>query len=138
MNPPIELERLAVFLHSGDYDRVHQGLSIAVSGAAAGRRVEVFFFWWALERLLRDDLDAPDFGPGRELVSQEFAEKGFPTLRQLLAAAKSTENVRLYACSGSLAILGKNPLAVKGKVDEVVGWAAILERTAGITDRFVL
>ena len=131
-------ERLAVFLHSGDYDRVQQGLSIAVSGAAAGRPVDVFFFWWALDRLIRDDLDAPDFGPGREEVAEEFTEKGFPTIRQLLAAAKATEAVRLHACSGSLAILGKTPLAVEGKVDEVVGWAAILERTAGVTDRFVL
>jgi peroxiredoxin family protein len=131
-------ERLAVFLHSGDYDRVQQGLSIAVSGAAAGRPVDVFFFWWALDRLIRGDLDAPSFGPGREEVSEEFTEKGFPTLRQLLASAKATGLVRLHACSGSLAILGKTPLAVEGKVDEVVGWAAILERTAGVTDRFVL
>ena len=131
-------ERLAIFLHSGDYDRVQQGLSIAVSGAAAGRPVDVFFFWWALDRLVRDDLDAPDFGPGREILSEEFTEKGFPTLRELLAAAKSTGQVRLVACSGSLAILGKTPLAVEGKVDEVVGWAAILERTAGVTDRFLL
>ena len=129
---------LAVFLHSGDYDRVQQGLAIAVSGAAAGRRVDVFFFWWALDRLIRDDLDAPDFGPGREILSEEFVEKGLPTLRALLGAARETGSVRLYACSGSLAILGKTPLAVEGKVDEVVGWAAILERTAGVTDRFVI
>jgi peroxiredoxin family protein len=130
------VERLAVFLHSGDYDRVHQGLSIAVSAAAAGRETDVFFFWWALDRLVRDDLDAPDFGPGREELAEEFAERGFPTIRQLLEAAKESGKVRLFACSGSLAILGKTAQAVQGKVDDLVGWATILDRTAGVTDRF--
>src|SRR4051794_34734788 len=46
--------KVAIFLHAGDYDRVHQGLSIAAAAGASGRRVDVFFFWWALERLLSD------------------------------------------------------------------------------------
>ena len=138
MTPPPTTAPIAVFLHSGDYDRVHQGLSIAVAGGAAGRAVAVYFFWWALERLIRDDLDAPDFGPGREELTEEFADQGFPTLRELLAAARATGKVRLYACSGSLAILGKTSAAVDGRVDEIVGWAAVLERTSGVSDRFVL
>jgi peroxiredoxin family protein len=130
-------DRLAIFLHSGDYDRVHQGISIAVSGASAGRRVDVYLFWWALDRLIREDLDAPDFGEGREELSRDFTERGFPTVRQLLDAARASGRVRLFACSGSLAILGKTPAAVEGKVDELIGWAAILERTSSVIDRFV-
>ena len=133
-----EGERLVVLLHSGDYDRVHQGLSIAVSGASAGRPVDVYFFWWALERLVRDELDAPDFGAGRQELARDFTEGGFPTIRELLVAARASGQVRLHACSGSLAILGLTPKAIEGKVDELVGWAAILERTAGVTDRFLL
>ena len=130
--------KLAIFLHSGDYDRVHQGLSIAVAGASAGRKVEVYFFWWALDRLIRDDLDVPLFGPERAELADDFTEKGFPTIRELIAAARSSGLVRLHACSGSLAILGKTAEAIEGKVDELVGWAAILERTAAVTDRFLL
>jgi peroxiredoxin family protein len=130
-------ERLAVFLHSGDYDRVHQGLSIAVAGSAAGREVDVFFFWWALDRLLRDDLDAPNFGPEHIHVAERFTEQGFPTLRQLLDTARMTGRVKLLACSASLAVIGRTPLAVEGKVDELVGWATILDRTEGVSDRFV-
>ena len=135
MNDPT---RLAIFLHSGDYDRVHQGLSIAVAGASTGRQVDVYLFWWALDRLIRDDLDAPDFGAGREELSQDFTDQGFPTVRQLIEAARASGKVRLHACSGSLAILGKTTAAIESKVDEIVGWAAILERTAGVSDRFVL
>ncbi len=129
-------QRLAIFLHGGDYDRVHQGLAVAVSAASAGRTVDVYFFWWALDRLLRGALDEPDFGPGREHLAEDFLERGFPSIRQLLEAARESGLVRLYACSGSLAILGKNAGDLEGKVDGLVGWAAILERTAGVTDRF--
>jgi len=125
-----------LLLHSGDYDRMHQALSVAVTGASSGRRVDIYLFWWALDRLIRDELDAPSFGPGREELAEEFCEKGFPTLRQLLEAAREQGSVRVCACSGSLAILGHTAQAVREKVDELVGWAAILERTAGITDRF--
>ncbi len=131
--------RLLVFLHSGEYDCMHQGLSAAASAASAGRAVEVYFFWWALERLIRGDLDGPaTLGDGREELAEEFVERGFPTLRELLEAARATGRVRLLACSGSLAILGHTPNAVLDKVDEVVGWASILDRTAGVVDRFYL
>ncbi|MGI5863902.1 MAG: hypothetical protein ACOX6T_17860 [Myxococcales bacterium] len=131
------MDRVAVFLHSGDYDRVQQGLSIAVAAASAGREADVFFFWWALDRLIRDDLDAPSL-PGHEDLEEEFVERGFPTIRQLIEAARESGKVRLFACSGSLAILGKTAQAVQGKVDDLVGWATILDRTAGVTDRFLL
>ena len=62
-------DKVAVFLHDGAWDRMHQGLSIAASAVAVGRRVEVYFFWWALERIAKDQLDEPDFGPGREEVA---------------------------------------------------------------------
>lgn len=133
--------RLVIFLHSGDYDRVHQGLSIAASGAALGRPVEIYFFWWALDRLIRGELDLPSrLGPGEqgEELAEEFAVRGHPTLRQLLEAARATGRVRLLACSGSLAILGHSPAAIVDKVDELVGWAGILDRTAGVADRFYL
>ncbi|MFN7134297.1 MAG: hypothetical protein ACK4N5_19615 [Myxococcales bacterium] len=130
--------RLAIFLHAGEYDRMHQGLSIAASGAASGRDVDVFFFWWALDRLVRDDLDAPTFGPGNEELAQDFEERGFPTLRQLLEACRATGTVRLYACSGSLAIIGRHAGNVRDKVDELIGWSTILDMTAGVSDRFYL
>lgn len=131
-------QRLAIFLHSGDYDRMHQGLSIAASGAVSGRPVDVFFFWWALDRLIRDDLDAPSFGPENEELAEEFVERGFPTLRELIEAARASGTVKFYACSGSLAIIGRNAGAVRDRVDELIGWSTILDLTAGVTDRFYL
>jgi peroxiredoxin family protein len=128
---------LAIFLHSGDYDRLHQGLSIAAAGAALGRRVEVYFFWWALERILTDRLDEPDF-PDREEIAARFEGRGLPTLRALLAHLRASGQVTLVACSGSLAAIGRTPAEAEGRVDTLLGWTAILARTAGVTDRFYL
>jgi peroxiredoxin family protein len=128
---------LAIFLHSGEYDRLHQGLSIAAAGAALGRRVEVYFFWWALERILTDRLDEPDF-PDREEIAARFEARGLPTLRSLLAHLRASGQVTLVACSGSLAAIGRTPAEAEGRVDTLLGWTAILARTAGVTDRFYL
>ena len=130
--------RVAIFLHAGEYDRMHEALSVAAAAASSGRGVDVYFTWFALERLLAGALDAPgpdDFGD-RDDLRESFAEKGFPSLRQLLDSARATGNVRLVACTGSLAIIGSNLERAREKVDELVGWGTILDRTLGVTDRF--
>ena len=133
--------KVAIFLHSGDYDRVHQGLAIAAAAVASGRRAEVYLFWWALERFLQDRLDEPDFTPPREDVTDRFETRRMPTLRALLAHLKESELCTVHGCTGSLAALGGEPLAegaARGGLDGWVGWSAILQRTAGVTDRFYL
>jgi peroxiredoxin family protein len=137
VSPSSESATLAIFLHSGAYDRLHQGLSIAASGAALGRRVDIYFFWWALERLLTDRLDEPDF-PERDEIAARFEARGLPTLRALLTHLRSTDQVTLVACTGSLAALGFTPADAEKRVDTLLGWTSILTRTAGITDRFYL
>jgi peroxiredoxin family protein len=134
--------KVAIFLHSGDYDRVHQGLAIAAAAVASGRRAEVYLFWWALERFLQDRLDEPDFTPPREDVTDRFETRRLPTLRALLGHLKESELCTVNGCTGSLAALGAEPQAgegaAKGALDGWVGWSAILQRTAGVTDRFYL
>jgi peroxiredoxin family protein len=117
---------------------MHQGLSIAASGVALGRRVDVFLFWWALERLVTDRLDEPDFGPGREGAVDRFESRRMPTLRQLLAHLRESGQCTLYACSASVATLDITADRLREKVDQIVGWSTILTVTAGVTDRFYL
>jgi peroxiredoxin family protein len=107
---------------------VHQGLSIAAAGVALGRRVDVYFFWWALERFLTD----------REDVASRFEARGLPSLRVLLDHLRRSGQVSLVGCTGSLAALGLAPGDAEGKLDTLLGWTAILARTAGVTDRFYL
>ena len=127
---------VCVFLHRGEYDALHQGLSIAAAATALGRSVEVYFFWWALERLVADRLDAPDLE--RDEVNATMELRGVPSLRQLLNIVRDSGHATLFACTGSMASLGLNPPQVEPKVDQLIGWTAILQRTAGATDRFTL
>ena len=130
--------RVAIFLHSGDYDRLHQALSIAAAATAAGRSADLFFFWWGLERLVQNRLETPDFSPPREDVVDQFERRGAPTAAQLLAHLKESGGATLYACSGSLPLLGLTLPAVAAVVDQVVGWTRILQLTEGVVDRFYL
>jgi len=129
--------KVVVFLHCGDYDRVHQGLSIAAATVASGRRAEVYLFWWALERFLKDALDEPDF-VGRPDVTDRFESRGMPTLRDLLEHLRDSGLCTLAGCTGSLGALGGEPAAGQSGIDVWLGWSAILQRTAGVTDRFYL
>src|SRR5450631_559557 len=85
--------RLAIFLHSGDYDRLHQGAAIAAAGAAANRPVEVYFFWWALERLAAGQLARPSFTHAcdetrADALAHRFEERAYPTAATLLDSAR--------------------------------------------------
>ncbi|HUB07946.1 MAG TPA: hypothetical protein VMB50_13125 [Myxococcales bacterium] len=138
-----DARRLAVFLHSGDYDRLHQGAAIAAAGAAAERDVEVFFFWWALQKLVAGELSQPSFEghlpPGGGLdLEHRFEDRAFPTAAALLAAARETGRCRLFACTASMELLGLRPPEVEKHVDSLLGWQGILARTEGVTDRFYL
>ncbi len=113
---------------------MHQALSIAAAATATGRPVELYFFWWALERLVRGNLDVPDLE--RDDVNATMELRGVPTIRQLLDSVRDSGSAKLFACTGSIASLGLTPPDVEPKVDALIGWTAILQRTSGVVDRF--
>ena len=128
-------DRVVIFVHSGDYDRLHAALSVAATAAAMGRPVEVFFFWFALEALVQDRLGTPSF-PSRPELQAEFEERGYPTAAALAKAARETGMCTFYGCTGSSAILALRPDRVAAVVDHAVGWSTILQITRGVVDRF--
>jgi peroxiredoxin family protein len=125
---------VCIFLSRGEYDAMHHGLSTAAAAAAMGRQVELYFFWWALERLVRGQLDDPDLE--RDDVNTTMELRGIPTLRQLLDVARDSGRCKLFACSGSLQAIGLTSAQVEPHVDALIGWTAILKRTEGVVDRF--
>lgn len=127
---------VAIFLHRGEYDVVHQGLAIAAAAVSMGRRAEVYFFWWALERLVRGGLDEPDLE--RDDVNATMELRGVPTARQLLDVVRDSGLGKVFACSGSMAAIGLTPPDVEPRVDALIGWTTILQRTSGVADRFYL
>jgi peroxiredoxin family protein len=129
-------DTICIFFHRGDYDAMHQGLSIAAAAVSTGKKTELYFFWWALERLAKDRLDEPDLA--RDDVNTTMELRNIPTLRQLLNVVRDSGLAQVFACSGSLSSIGLNPGDVESKVDSLIGWTSILQRTNGNPNRFFL
>lgn len=130
-------QRVAIFLHGAEYDRLHQGCAIAATAASTGRPVDVFFFWYALAALVAGKLAQPHF-PGREDLAERFESGSYPTAQALLDAARATGRCTVYACTASSGLMGASPSRIAELVDHHVGWATILDVTRGVTDRFYL
>jgi peroxiredoxin family protein len=126
------MARVVLFFQQGEYELMHQGLSAAAAAAALGDPVELYFFWHALGRLVEGPLDAP----AHEETADRLEARGVPSLAELLKAVRGSGQARVLACSGSLAALGLTPADVEPHVDELVGWAGIVQRTRGVVDRF--
>ncbi len=48
-------KRLAIIFHSGSFDRLYNGLSIALTALSIERHVKMLFTYWSLEYLRRDN-----------------------------------------------------------------------------------
>jgi peroxiredoxin family protein len=130
--------RVAIFLHAADYDRLHQGASIAATATALGRDVQLFFFWWALDALARGALATPSFadvaGEAGVRAAEAF-EEGAPTAAELLASAREDGRCWTYAL-GVGALVGLRIEAV-----ELLGirWlAGSISRSRRVPDRYYL
>jgi predicted peroxiredoxin len=129
---PGSLGPLIVFVTRADFEAMHLGLSAALAAVSMGRKVELFFFWFALERLAKQKMDEPDI---RADIADAMERRQVPTLRELYQQVRDSGLATSFACSGSLAALGLLPTDVEKHVDALIGWASILQRTHGATDR---
>ena len=122
--------RLVLLCHHGGWDRLYQAASAAATATSMGQRVDVVFFFAALERLVSGRLDELTCEPrdeAREARLQANAERaGTPPVSGLFAAARATGEARFWACSASIALTGVGPAAVREHVDEIVGWPTVL------------
>lgn len=75
---------------------------------------------------------------GREAATRErLAAQGLLDLPRLMREVKEAGDVRLYACSSSMAICGVGPEELLDEVDEVRGLAAFLLEDAAEADRIL-
>lgn len=121
---------LVLLCHAGGWDRLYQAASAAASAASVGRRVDMVFFFGALEKLLAGTLDEVTLEPvdldAQRQLTERIAEQGTRPVSSLLEAARGTGLVRVFACSASLALVGRSPEEAAPKVDEIVGWPTIV------------
>ncbi|MEM4297045.1 MAG: DsrE family protein [Nitrososphaerota archaeon] len=113
-------KKMAIILHSGDYDKVHHALSIALAAVTNGIECHIFVAYDALGRLTKKRID--------EVPVDALFQR---PLRKLVQEAKSTGLLKIYACGTTLALMGISRNELVEDFDEVSGLSAFLAQTEG-------
>lgn len=130
-----EREKFVIFAHSGTYDRLHQVATLSLTAAAMGKEVYIFLFFWALKKFVRGGLDTmtfpPEYGPWGLRVASLMEEKKIPTVREMLADAKSMGRVKIIVCSTGMEYMEVERDEMDELVDEVWGLPTVLNTLKG-------
>jgi len=119
-------DTVSLVLFSGTDDKLHAAATIAAGASAMGRPVNVLVQFWALDAFRTDRIDL-DHGlafeavrPGSTIATAAAAALPWAeTFRQ----SKELGDVRIRACSASMAFLGIEPSQLDPMVDDVCGIA---------------
>lgn len=120
------MERLLLLCERGGYAPLHQAVSAGAAAVAQGIRVDLVLFHGALAGYLDGQIDVigADHPHAAEARAAQEAGRTGPVSETLGAARAS--GLRLFACSASVVLQGREPAEIANDVDEVVGWPTIL------------
>ncbi len=131
-----EKSGLGIIFHSGSYDRLHHGISIALAALALGRKVRFLFTYWALEYLKRDGPSALENKADKVEDSahiqtiQENIKKGhLESISELIVRTKAL-GAEFYTCTNSMSILNIARDEMAEEVDRPMGLTTFLDETA--------
>jgi len=125
---------LAIILHSGSYDRLYHGLSLALAASALGREVRLFFSYWALGCMKKNEPSL--FNLDREAQAhQEIIDKNIKAghmrkLGELFTQAKEL-GVKFYACTQSMGLLNISRDELVNEIDKSMGITTFLAEVSG-------
>lgn len=130
----IEKKGLAIIFHSGAYDRLYHGLSIALAALALGRDVKLFFTYWALEYLRRGKKDTFELQiqdeAQRKIIENHISKGHIQEFAEVIAQAKAM-GAKIYACTNSMGVLNIARDELVEEVGKSTGITAFLTETAG-------
>jgi peroxiredoxin family protein len=134
----LEKKGLGIILHSGSYDRLHHGISIALAALALNRDVKLFFTYWALEYLKRKE--SPVFKlDGEAKEHKDILEKNIERahLQKVsdLITQMNVMGAKLYACTSSMALLNISRDELIREVDKSMGITKFL--TESVSDQII-
>ena len=139
-------EKMTIVVFSGELDKVLSALSIAIGGATSGMDVTMFFTFWGLNVLKKNEgsikskgimrkiLNAMNRGGARRLPLSKFHMMGmgkwmmqklmkdtrFPSVEELMATAKEF-GVKFVACTNTCGMMGLPQDAFIPEVDSFAG-----------------
>jgi len=147
-----EKEKMTLVVFSGDLDRALSAFMIATTGASMGMEVTMFFTFWGLniikkneggiksQGLMRKMLNLINRGGSRRLNLSKFhmfglgtwmmkrlmKEINMPSIDELITMANQM-GVKLVACTNTCGVMGLAEDALRSEVESMAGAAYFLE-----------
>ncbi len=156
-------EKITLVVFSGEMDKAMAAFNIAIGAASMGMEVSMFFTFWGLNIIKKNEgsiksrgmmrkmlnfmnrggskrLPLSRFhmlGLGKWMMSKLMRETKFPSVDELIATAKEA-GVKFIACTNTMGVMGLSKEAFISEVDSFGGVAAYLaEAKEGRVNLFV-
>jgi len=146
-----EKEKLTIVVFSGDLDRALAAFILATTGASMGMEVSMFFTFWGLNIIKKNEggirskglmrkmlnfmnrggskrLKLSQFnmlGLGTSMMKQLMKDINYPSIDDFITMAKDM-GVKLIACTTSCGVMGLSEDAFRSEVDSMAGAAYFL------------
>lgn len=126
-----EKNKHAYVVHSGTLDKLYPVLMLASTGGVMDAEVHLFFTFWGLNAVTEGGLDKAKLpgimSLGTGMMKGKIKKVGVPSLTELLKMCRDTGNVKIYACSTTMAMMDVEEEDLIDEVDEIVGAATFLD-----------
>ncbi len=126
-----KVSKHAYVVHSGSLDKLYPVFMLASTGGAMDAEVHLFFTFWGLDAVKKGGLDKAGLPGimtlGTGMMKGKIKNVGVPSLVELLEMCRETENVKIYACSTTMAMMDVKEEDLIPEVDEIVGAATFLD-----------
>ncbi len=121
----------AYVVHSGTLDKLYPVFMLASTGGAMDAEVHLFFTFWGLDAVKKGGLDKAKLpgimSVGTGMMKGKIKKVGIPSLPELMKMCRDTGNVKIYACSTTMAMMDVKKEELIDEVDEIVGAATFLD-----------
>jgi len=144
-------EKMTIIVFSGEMDKALAAFNLAIGGATSGMEVTMFFTFWGLNVIKKNEgsikskgimrkmlnfmnrggakrLPLSKFhmlGMGRWMMKKLMKDVNFPQVEELMAIAKEF-GVKFIACTTSMGMMGISKEAFITEVDSLAGVATYL------------
>ena len=127
-----ESKGLGIIFHSGSFDRLYHGLSLCLAALSLGREVKLFFTYWALEYLKKDNpvnfrIDS-EAESHKEILKWNKEKGHLLSINELFRQAKAMGG-KFYACTNSMGILNIARNELIEELDKSMGLTTWLAET---------
>jgi peroxiredoxin family protein len=131
-----QVHKLSIILSKGSLDMAYPAFMLASAGAAMGMQVHVFFTFWGMAVINRNqeaNLEVgPDASPGMTtpMVRAAIKQLKIPTIPEMVANAHDM-GVHFHACSTTMEMMGLKKEDFIPEVDDIVGASTFLHLAEG-------